>query len=500
MKIKFEDLDTKEPLEEWTLIPSQEKFWDSPAKYVLFSGGYGCGKSFILTMKALDLALRYPKNYILMGRRTYPELRDTLQKEFFTLCPESFYKSYNKSEGRVIFKNNSEIIFRHLDTMAASEIRSLNLGAAFIDQAEDISKDVILGLMGRLRREGVADKDRRIYMSCNPALTWLYADFKQSPMEDSTLIEASTLENRKNLPESYVLGLLKYPESYKKQYVYGVWDEDLLSDSVVFAREHIEQLRKHVMEPVREKEGLKIYKEFKEGHRYQMGIDVAEGIETVAPDKDVKPDSSVIVIVDLDALEEVASWSGRIPPEFAAEKAARFARMYSSEEYKCMIVPEMNAVGLALLNKLAKEDDMLIYRREEHERSTGKTLQKLGWRTTRQTKPLLVSRFQEMLRLADPKVRTKETLEEFRTFVYSDLAKKQGMGAQEGFHDDRVIATLLAFWEKTPFTESSVITHIERSGESEHRFIQIRDGKAYISLPEEYNKPELEIVRSWQSD
>src|SRR3990172_13032532 len=140
MIIKFSTPEGEVLCGPWELNPSQEKFWNSKKKFVLFSGGYGCGKSLMLTLKAVDLALRYPKNYILMGRRTYPELRDTLLKEFFNYCPDILIKDYLKAEGRVILHNGSEIIFRHLDTIAESEIRSLNLGAAFIDQAEDIGK------------------------------------------------------------------------------------------------------------------------------------------------------------------------------------------------------------------------------------------------------------------------------------------------------------------------------------------------------------------------
>ena len=322
MRIRFEKLDeqgtpTGEVLNSWELNPSQEKFWDSKRKFVLFSGGYGCGKSLMLTLKAIDLATRYPGNYILMGRETYPELRDTLLKEFFLICPDYLIENYLKAEGRVIFPNKSEIIFRHLDTMAESEIRSMNLGAAFIDQAEDVSKEVFDGLRGRLRRDGVPDEDRKIYLSCNPALTWLFGEFKQQRKPEYEVIEASTLENEKNLPRGYVEDLLKYPESYKRQYVYGIWDMSLLSEGTVFAREHIETLMLYAKDPIKEKEGLKIFKEFESGHRYQMGIDAAEG--------SASGDNAVIVIADLDTLEEVASFTGKVPPDVLADKAEVFA-------------------------------------------------------------------------------------------------------------------------------------------------------------------------------
>ena len=71
MKISFKNLETEEIVKEWELNPSQEKFWKSKKRFVLFSGGFGCGKSLMLTLKAIELALAYPGNYILMGRKTY---------------------------------------------------------------------------------------------------------------------------------------------------------------------------------------------------------------------------------------------------------------------------------------------------------------------------------------------------------------------------------------------------------------------------------------------
>src|SRR3990167_9148508 len=499
-KVVFRNKDTNEIMQEWELNPSQLKFWTSKKKYVLFSGGYGCGKSLMLTLKAVDLALKYPKNYILMGRRTYPELRDTLLKEFFNYVPDALIKDYLKAEGRVVFHNGSEIIFRHLDTIAESEIRSLNLGAAFIDQGEDISKDVFTGLRGRLRREGVADVDRKICITCNPALTWLYADFKQNPdmnsdgTSDYEVIEASTLENAKHLPESYVEDLMKYPESYKKQFVYGMWDEDLLSNRAVFAREYLEKMRQWTKEPDKLREGLEIYAEYNPLHRYQMGIDASEGIyETGVKDSKQKSDESAFTIVDLTTEEEVASWSGRIPPDAAAEKALDFAYWYSSPRNPIMLVPEMNSIGLALLNRLNRESSsqIRIYRREEFDKRLGIKKETEGWRTTRQTKPLLVSRFNEMLRLREPKIRSKKTYEQFKSFVYTTDANKQGMGAELGFHDDRLISALLGFWQKGPVVSGKILSG---NSKDDGTGMRVKNGKI-IMIPQ--LQIDREITKKW---
>jgi len=480
----FQDVQTKEIIKQWNFNPSQEKFWKSKAKFLLFSGGRGCGKTTMLVLKAINLSLKYPRNYVLMGRKTYRELQDTLLKEFFDVCPEYFIQDYAKSEGRVVFINKSEIIFRHLDTIAESDIRSLNLGSAFIDQAEDIPEEIFNALRMQLRRNDI--EERRIFLSCNPALTWLYKVFKQENRPDFEVVEGSTLENKENLAQEFVDDLLSLPESVKKQFVYGIWDTDLLADRIVFAREYIERLRLGAEERAYEREGLKIYRSFQAGHRYQMGIDAAEGVES--------GDEAAITIADLTALEEAASWSGRLPPDVVAEYAVKFASWYGDSKNRCLIVPEMNSVGLALVNRLAKEPDLRIYKREEYDKKSGKKLEKLGWRTTRMTKPLLVSRFQELLRVAEPKAHSPETIEQFKTFVWTDVAKKQGMGAETNFHDDRLISFLLAFWEKKPVTPGRVTSPSEKASSVEgwvfSPMFKVREGKVMLRRP---MKPLLEI-------
>ena len=495
MKIVFKNLENNEVLNKWELNPSQERFWKSKGNIVLFSGGFGCGKSLTLVLKAIELALKYPGNFILMGRRTYPELRDSLIKQFFINCPDHLIKEYLKAETRVIFKNGSEIVFRHLDTMAESELRSINLGCAFIDQAEDISREVVLAIVGRLRHDKVPKEDRKIFMSANPKLTWLYQDFKENIKEGYELIEASTMENAKFLPDGYIENMMKYPESWKRQYVYGIWDKSLLSDNIVFAREYIEKLMDYAMDPLRTVEGLEIYKEFVPGHKYQMGIDSSEGkFETGVSDERQKSDESAITITDLTNEEEVASFSARIPPDILGEKAAYFAKLYENEENRILIIPEMNSIGLALINKL-KEFDLRLYRRTEEDKIMKVVTEKIGWRTTSATKPLLITRFQERLRLTNPKIYSRKTIEQFKSFVYTDAAHQSGMGAEHGFHDDRLISLLLSFWQPGKIQPGQVFSPSQKeSAKSSESFLEMRGGKLRIRRD---LTPQLQIEKKW---
>ncbi len=447
LRIEFKDTTTGEPSFDLTCNPSQQKFWESQARFLLISGGLGSGKSLIFLLRIIYECMSQDDNYFLVGRQTYQEIQDVLLKEFLDICHPSWIKEYKKTPhpSAILYTfggKTSEIIFRNLDSMSKGELLGLNLGGFGIDQAEDVPEEIFLTLKGRLRRKGIR---HRGLMTSNPKLSWLYRAFKQAPEDGYQLIEVSTMENAKNLPPEYVADLLNYPESWRRQYVEGVWDESLLSDNIVFAREFIEKMAKHVRSPYEEREGLKIFKPYDKSHTYQIGIDCAEGTELSEENlRKTTKDSAVIKVWNMTLDEEAAHWSAKVSPRVTAEKAYLFADWYGNP----LIVPEMNSMGLALVDKLEELGYGNLYRRKEYDKVLRKQLKKLGWRTTSATKQLLISHFEELCRKRNPKIYSATTVEQIKTFVYSDVAGKKGAGALEGFHDDEVIATLLASYSE----------------------------------------------------
>ena len=169
--------------------PTQEKFVFSDKKFSCFSGGWGNGKTTAGCLRSLVLS-SYPNNFGLVGRLTYPELRDTTRRSFFEICPPDFYDpseggEWRISENHLKFKNGSEIIFRHLDQVSEKELLSLNLGWFYIDQAEEVSEQIFLILQSRLRLNTVPN--RYGFVTCNPEPgNWIYRRFKK-PQEENRL-------------------------------------------------------------------------------------------------------------------------------------------------------------------------------------------------------------------------------------------------------------------------------------------------------------------------
>lgn len=211
----------------------QSQFILHTQRYGCMSGGYGSGKSYAGCLRSLILS-QYPKNRGLIGRLTYRELQDTTRKTFFEICPPEYYDEkkggrWSPTENNLRLINGSEILFRHLDTVSEAELKSLNIGWFFIDQAEEIGLPVWHVLQSRLRLNTVPN--RYGFISCNPEPgSWIEDIFKR-PFDEGTLdkndffyMDTTTYDNPFNPPD-YVESLLKtYPEELAKRYIEGRWD------------------------------------------------------------------------------------------------------------------------------------------------------------------------------------------------------------------------------------------------------------------------------------
>jgi len=211
------------------LLPQQDEFVFSNARFCAFFGGFGNGKTLAGCIKALRLSMEYPGNVGVMGRLSQPQLRATTRKTFFELlgCNEDIVAAhplvskFNKVENLLRFSNGSEILFRHLDT--PSDLLSLNLGWFYVDQAEEISENMFLILQSRLRLEGVPV--RQGFLTGNPeGHNWIWRRFIKEGNPEYHMVQAASLENP-HLPPDYVPMLMRsYPEVWVRRYVYGSWD------------------------------------------------------------------------------------------------------------------------------------------------------------------------------------------------------------------------------------------------------------------------------------
>jgi PBSX family phage terminase large subunit len=206
--------------EHYNPLPKQREYHESPAKYKCYMGGVGSGKTTALVWEALLNSIEFEDNYGLVGRFTYPELRDTTMFEFFQILPDELVLEFKKTEHKLVLKNGSTIIFRHLED--PDKIKSLNLGFFAVDEMTEIPENVFLMLQSRLRRNNVPR--RTGFGSTNPeGQDWVYNKFLVQHADDPRylLVRAPTTENP-YLPDDYVDDLISsFPETWQRRYIYG---------------------------------------------------------------------------------------------------------------------------------------------------------------------------------------------------------------------------------------------------------------------------------------
>ena len=224
----------------------------------------------------------------------------------------------------------------------------------------------------------------------------------------------------------------------------GMWDTAIMGDRNVYTIESLDKFRTKLVIPnnCKKFDDVRIYKDkIKSTDNYQMGVDVSEGIGG---------DASAISVVDMDTGEESAFWMGQLPPDVLATKAKSIVDYFNTHtKSRMLVVPEVNGLGIGFIQKFKKMYSQ-IYHREVFLKQHKERKEVIGWKTSVGTKPLLITNHIDFIRYDKLTIHTPELVEQMRTFVYTDDVKKCGAGADGGFHDDAVIAHMLACFFSAP--------------------------------------------------
>jgi len=180
-----------------TYLPKQKAFMADcdHVRYSAYIGGFGSGKTHILSLQALRVGGGPIASRGLIGAPTYKMLEDTTQKKFFDLCPPSWITGWSKSKNIVFLRNGTEIIFRSLER--SERLSGLELDWFGLDEVGEVKEATFKMLQGRLRRPGGIHKGFGVG---NPAGTthWTYEYFvelaKKHP-DVYRLVQASSYEN-----------------------------------------------------------------------------------------------------------------------------------------------------------------------------------------------------------------------------------------------------------------------------------------------------------------
>jgi hypothetical protein len=170
-------------------------------------------------------------------------------------------------------------------------------------------------------------------------------------------------------------------------------------------------------------------------YRYCMGSDIGEGLGG---------DSSVAYVFDRHLREIVARMtSSKIDSHRWGDRLFELSRFFEN----CLIVPERNGAGITTINRLV-DLKANIYVREVVAGIGKQVTKQYGWQETHDAKQSICGTLKAYLAAMDDQgtrkhpVYCKELLQECASFVKDE--EKDKIGAEDGFHDDHVIAGALA--------------------------------------------------------
>jgi len=172
-----------------------------------------------------------------------------------------------------------------------------------------------------------------------------------------------------------------------------------------------------------------------EGRDYIAVADVARGDGS---------DFSVCQILDLQTMQQVAEYQGKITPDMFAPHLCTMASEYNN----ALLVIENNSLGIGVLSRIEEIGYNNIYYsvRATHEYVDQATAEAIGgvagFTMSMKTRPLVIAKFEEFVRNKLITINSRRLANEVKTFVWHN-GRPQAM---RGYNDDLVIASCIACW------------------------------------------------------
>jgi len=162
-----------------------------------------------------------------------------------------------------------------------------------------------------------------------------------------------------------------------------------------------------------------------------MGVDVASR----TPNGDYSA-ATLLDTTDEKHVRVVATYYNRVSLKEYAEDLKTIINQYDP-----LTVIESNSYGQAIIEDLQHHGNISMYRRTSYDKIGNKWIEKIGFATTKQSRPVLLSRLHEHIAKGWLNPSCPRLANEMNSFVYNDKGKPE---ADKGKHDDLVMATGLA--------------------------------------------------------
>jgi PBSX family phage terminase large subunit len=207
--------------------------WDLGVQEILLSGSVGSAKSLLMAHIVWRHLLTYKGARICLGRRSLPDLKDTIFQKILEHAPEALTegKHYwvNESRAKIKLFNGSEIISKTWGDRKAAKSRSLELSGLVIEElTENDENDAPAIQELRMRVGRLPHIKENFYLAAtNPdsPAHWAYKYFIETKTDTRYVYYSKTTDN-KFLPDWYITQLKESLDSkIAKRMIDGEWIE-----------------------------------------------------------------------------------------------------------------------------------------------------------------------------------------------------------------------------------------------------------------------------------
>lgn len=213
----------------------QKEFFASRVKYTCYGGARGGGKSWCTQKKSVGGALKYPGIKILIVRRRYEDLENSVIDPILKSIPDGI-ADYNRANHILTFANGSTIKFGNMDSYGAAtagKYQGQEFDWIFLEEATQFTEQEFRGIAACCR--GANSFPKRVYLTCNPGgighqwvkRIFVNRDFLPQENPDDYLFIKATVDDNVDLLEGspdYVNALDLLPEDIRAAHRYGDWD------------------------------------------------------------------------------------------------------------------------------------------------------------------------------------------------------------------------------------------------------------------------------------
>lgn len=213
----------------------QRRFFESRVKYTCYGGARGGGKSWCTQRKPVGGCIEYPGIRILIIRRRYEDLENSVIDPIKSLVPDEL-AVYNETKHLLSFLNGSTIKFGNMDGYGAAvsgKYQGQEYDWIFMEEATQFTEAEFRGIAACCR--GATPFPKRVYLTCNPGgighqwvkRLFITRDFLPQENPDDYLFLKATVEDNIDLLKGspdYVNALDLLPEDVRAAHRYGDWD------------------------------------------------------------------------------------------------------------------------------------------------------------------------------------------------------------------------------------------------------------------------------------